>query len=63
MSTKKTASFPILGILGLIFITLKLAGIGVVGHLVMALGIESVLDSISHYVDFCTIYRYTCNVC
>lgn len=30
MSTKKTASFPILGILGLIFITLKLAGIGVV---------------------------------
>lgn len=30
MSTNKTASFPILGILGLIFITLKLAGIGIV---------------------------------
>ena len=30
MSNSKTASFPLLGILGLIFITLKLAGIGVV---------------------------------
>ena len=30
MSSNKTASFPILGILGLIFVTLKLAGIGVV---------------------------------
>ena len=29
-SKSKTASFPILGILGLIFVTLKLAGIGVV---------------------------------
>lgn len=29
-SSAKTASFPILGILGLIFVTLKLAGIGVV---------------------------------
>lgn len=30
MSNSKTASFPILGILGLIFVTLKLAEIGVV---------------------------------
>ena len=30
MSNSKAASFPILGILGLIFVTLKLAGIGVV---------------------------------
>ena len=30
MSNSKTVSFPILGILGLIFVTLKLAGIGVV---------------------------------
>lgn len=30
MSKSKTASFPILGILGLIFVTLKLAEIGVV---------------------------------
>lgn len=30
MSNSKTASFPLLGILGLIFVTLKLAGIGVV---------------------------------
>ena len=30
MSSNKTASFPILGILGLIFVTLKLAEIGVV---------------------------------
>lgn len=29
-SKSKTASFPILGILGLIFVTLKLAEIGVV---------------------------------
>lgn len=30
MSSKSTASFPIFGILGLIFVTLKLAGIGTV---------------------------------
>ena len=30
MSNSKTVSFPILGILGLIFVTLKLAEIGVV---------------------------------
>lgn len=30
MSNTKTVSFPILGILGLIFVTLKLAEIGVV---------------------------------
>ena len=30
MDKSKTASFPLLGILGLIFVTLKLAGIGVV---------------------------------
>ena len=30
MSKSKTASFPLMGILGLIFVTLKLAGIGVV---------------------------------
>lgn len=30
MSSKSTASFPILGILGLIFVTLKLAEIGTV---------------------------------
>lgn len=30
MSNSKTASFPLLGILGLIFVTLKLAGIGAV---------------------------------
>ena len=30
MSSNKTASFPILGILGLIFVTLKLTEIGVV---------------------------------
>lgn len=30
MSKSKTVSFPILGILGLIFVTLKLAEIGVV---------------------------------
>ena len=30
MSNSKTASFPVLAILGLIFVTLKLAGIGVV---------------------------------
>lgn len=30
MSNKSTASFPIFGILGLIFVTLKLAGIGTV---------------------------------
>lgn len=30
MSTNKTTSFPILGVLGLIFVTLKLAEIGVV---------------------------------
>ena len=30
MSSKSTASFPIFGILGLIFVTLKLAEIGVV---------------------------------
>lgn len=30
MSNSKTSSFPILGILGLIFVTLKLAEIGVV---------------------------------
>lgn len=30
MDKSKTASFPLMGILGLIFVTLKLAGIGVV---------------------------------
>lgn len=30
MSSKSTASFPIFGILGLIFVTLKLAGVGTV---------------------------------
>lgn len=30
MSNSKTASFPLLGVLGLIFVTLKLAGIGAV---------------------------------
>jgi len=30
MSSKSTASFPIFGILGLIFVTLKLAAIGTV---------------------------------
>jgi len=30
MSSKSTASFPIFGVLGLIFVTLKLAGIGTV---------------------------------
>ena len=30
MDKSKTASFPLLGILGLILVTLKLAGIGVV---------------------------------
>lgn len=30
MDKSKTTSFPLLGILGLIFVTLKLAGIGVV---------------------------------
>ena len=30
MSNSKTASFPVLAILGLIFVTLKLAGVGVV---------------------------------
>ena len=30
MSNSKTASFPVLAILGLIFVTLKLAGIGAV---------------------------------
>lgn len=32
MSNTKTVSFPLLGILGLIFVTLKLAGIGVVAN-------------------------------
>ena len=56
MSSKSTASFPIFGILGLIFVTLKLAGIGTVatwswwvvtlpfyGPIVVALGLVLVV--------------------
>lgn len=56
MNKTKSVSFPIFGILGLIFVTLKLAEIGTVATWGVALGAESILVA-----AYCNIeYRSNC---